>query len=163
MKSRIVMAAAAIAVMMSFVPVHAETQIPARPQEYLQDEAGVLSDREMASIDKMLADYDRKTYNRIDVLLVRTTDGESVGDYASRVISSWRTGVVGRNEEHDAVIVAATDDRKITVKTRDAMEKAVSESDISVIIKCEHIKTAVSEGDWAAAIQGTVAGLRNAD
>ena len=148
--------------MMSLASVHAEAQIPGRPQEYVQDEAGVLSDREMASINKTLADYDEETHNRIDVLLVRTTDGESVRDYADRVISMWRTGVSGQEQEPDAVIVAATDDGKITAKTGAAMAKTVSESDISGIIKGKHVKGGISDGDWTAAIQGTVTGFRNA-
>lgn len=149
--------------MMGLSSVFAETQIPDRPQEYVRDEAGILSDREMSNINKALADHDRKTRNRIDVLLVRTTGGESVGDYTNRVMSAWRTGTVGRNQEPDAVIVVASDDGKIAAKTGDVMAKTVSESDISDIMKGKRVKAGINDGDWASAVQGVIAGFRNAD
>lgn len=143
-------------------PVFAEAAIPERPEKYVRDEAGVLSDREMADLDDALVGYSQKKKSRIDVLLVKTTDGESTGDYADRVMSAWRTGVIGQEQEPDAVIVAATDDGKIACVAGDGMKKAVPESELSGIPERQEVKSSIRKGDWSAAVRAAVMQIQRA-
>ena len=114
-------------------PALAETKIPERPEGYVRDMAGVLSDSEKAVLNEQLEAYNQKGKSRIDVLTVKSTDGESIRSLAGRVEAAWRTGVIGTDMEPDAVIVASTDDEKITVAFNEGMKKSVSSKELSGI------------------------------
>lgn len=69
-------------------PVPAESKIPAGPNGYVQDVAGVLNGMEISVLEEPLADYKKKTQQRIDILLVGSTGGEPIGSYSEKVISN---------------------------------------------------------------------------
>ena len=75
-------------------PALAETKIPERPEGYVCDMAGVLSDSENAVLNEQLEAHSQKEKTRIDVLTVKSTGGESIRSLAGRVEAAWRTGVI---------------------------------------------------------------------
>ena len=130
-------------------PVLAEAKIPERPEGYVRDMAGVLSDSENAVLNEQLEAYNQKGKTRIDVLTVKSTDGESIRSLAGRVEATWRTGVIGTDMEPDAVIVASTDDEKITV----AFKKSISSKELSGITGGVMVKASTGKKDWLTAIR----------
>ena len=130
-------------------PALAETKIPERPEGYVRDMAGVLSDSEKAVLNEQLEAYNQKGKSRIDVLTVKSTDGESIRSLAGRVEAAWRTGVIGTDMEPDAVIVASTDDEKITV----AFKKSISSKELSGITGGVMVKASTGKKDWLTAIR----------
>lgn len=130
-------------------PALAETKIPERPEGYVRDMAGVLSDSENAVLNEQLEAYSQNGKTRIDVLTVKSTDGESIRSLAGRVEAAWRTGVIGTDMEPDAVIVASTDDEKITV----AFKKSVSSKELSGITGGVMVKASTGKKDWLTAIR----------
>ena len=130
-------------------PALAETKIPERPEGYVRDMAGVLSDSEKAVLNEQLEAYSQKGKTRIDVLTVKSTDGESIRSLAGRVEAAWRTGVIGTDMEPDAVIVASTDDEKITV----AFKKSISSKELSGITGGVMVKASTGKKDWLTAIR----------
>ena len=91
----------------------------------------------------------REGKSRIDVLTVKSTDGESIRSLAGRVEAAWRTGVIGTDMEPDAVIVASTDDEKITV----AFKKSISSKELSGITGGVMVKASTGKKDWLTAIR----------
>ena len=134
-------------------PALAETKIPERPEGYVRDMAGVLSDSEKAVLNEQLGAYNQKEKTRIDVLTVKSTDGESIRSLAGRVEAAWRTGVIGTDMEPDAVIVASTDDEKITVAFNEGMKKSVSSKELSGITGGVMVKASTGKQDWLTAIR----------
>lgn len=134
-------------------PVLAETKIPERPEGYVRDMARVLSDSENAVLNEQLEAYNQKGKSRIDVLTVKSTDGESIKSLAGRVEAAWRTGVIGTDMEPDAVIVASTDDEKITVAFNEGMKKFVSSKELSGIAGGVMVKALTGKKDWLTAIR----------
>lgn len=130
-------------------PALAEAKIPERPEGYVRDMAGVLSDSENAVLNEQLGAYNQKEKTRIDVLTVKSTDGESIRSLAGRVEAAWRTGVIGTDMEPDAVIVASTDDEKITV----AFKKSISSKELSGITGGVMVKASTGKKDWLTAIR----------
>ena len=134
-------------------PALAEAKIPERPEGYVRDMAGVLSDSENAVLNEQLEAYNQKGKSRIDVLTVKSTDGESIRSLAGRVEAAWRTGVIGTDMEPDAVIVASTDDEKITVAFNEGMKKSVSSKELSGITGGVMVKASTGKQDWLTAIR----------
>ena len=134
-------------------PVLAEAKIPERPEGYVRDMAGVLSDSENAVLNEQLEAYNQKEKTRIDVLTVKSTDGESIRSLAGRVEALWRTGVIGTDMEPDAVIVASTGDEKITVAFNKGMKKSVSSNEMSGITGGVMVKASTGKKDWLTAIR----------
>ena len=50
--------------------------------------AGALNGMEISVLEEPLADYKKKTRQRIDILLVGSTGGEPIGSYSEKVISN---------------------------------------------------------------------------
>ena len=134
-------------------PVLAEAKIPERPEGYVRDMAGVLSDSENAVLNEQLEAYNQKGKTRIDVLTVKSADGESIRSLAGRVEAAWRTGVIGTDMEPDAVIVASTGDEKITVAFNKGMKKSVSSNEMSGITGGVMVKASTGKKDWLTAIR----------
>ena len=134
-------------------PALAETKIPERPEGYVRDMAGVLSNSENAVLNEQLEAYNQKGKVRIYVLTVKSTDGESIRSLAGRVEALWRTGVIGTDMEPDAVIVASTGDEKITVAFNKGMKKFVSSNEMSSITGGVMVKASTGKKDWLTAIR----------
>ena len=71
---------------------------PERPEnQYVLDEAGVLSEETEQEIISKNADLFQKTGAQIVVVAVDFLDGEEIGDYANYLFNYWGIGSVERN------------------------------------------------------------------
>lgn len=97
--------------------------IPEAPNRLVSDFSGTLSQGEQDALEAKLLAFEDSTSNQIAVVLVRTTDGYEVGDYAVRLAKKW--GVGGKKYNNGIVLLAAIDDRSVTIQTGYGMEGAV--------------------------------------
>ncbi|MEJ5055438.1 TPM domain-containing protein [Sphingobacterium sp. MYb382] len=97
--------------------------IPEAPNRLVSDYTGTLSQGEISALEAKLLAFEDSTSNQIAVVLVRTTDGYEVGDYAVRLAKKW--GVGGKKYNNGIVLLAAIDDRAVTIQTGYGMEGAL--------------------------------------
>ena len=97
--------------------------IPDAPNRLVSDYTGTLSKGEQDALEAKLLAFEDSTSNQIAVVLVRSTDGYEVGDYAVRLAKKW--GVGGKKYNNGIVLLAAIDDRSVTIQTGYGMEGVV--------------------------------------
>ena len=68
--------------------LHAQ-ELPEAPNQLVSDYAGVLSSTDKQRLEQKLLAYEDSTSTQIAVVLVNTTDGYEVGDYAVRLAKKW--------------------------------------------------------------------------
>ncbi|PRD49055.1 TPM domain-containing protein [Sphingobacterium haloxyli] len=94
--------------------------LPDAPNQLVTDYTGTLSRTEVQALERKLLAFEDSTSTQIAVVLVRTTDGYDVGDYAVRLGQKW--GVGGKKYNNGVILLAALEDRTVTIQTGYGME-----------------------------------------
>jgi uncharacterized protein len=90
------------------------------------DLTGLVPKDEVASIERRLLDHHAVTHVQLAVLLVRSTNGEPIDDYAHRVATAWAGGRKG--EDKGALVVLAVDDRRSRIEVGYGLEAALPDA-----------------------------------
>src|ERR1043166_1225960 len=78
------------------------------------DRTATLSSSDIASLDKTLRDFEARKGSQIAVLIVPTTQPETIEQYSIRVAEAWK---IGRKKVDDgAILVAAKDARQLRIE-----------------------------------------------
>jgi uncharacterized protein len=84
------------------------------------DQTGTLSVGDIASLDRTLRDFEAKKGSQIAVLIVPTTQPETIEQYSIRVAEAWK---IGRKKIDDgAILVVAKNDRKLRIEVGYGLE-----------------------------------------
>lgn len=117
------------------------------------DQANVLS----AADNQQLSDQLRTIHNagraQIGLVLVKSTQGEPIFDYAGRVFTAWKLGDAKR--DNGLLIVVATQDRKIQILTGYGLEGIIPDVIASRIIR-EQITPQFKTGQYAAGLSAGI-------
>lgn len=102
--------------------------IPARPDppKLVNDFANQLNPTEKAQLEQKLISYNDSTSSQIAIVIVKTTGGYSMADYALKIGREWGVGQKGKN--NGIVLLWASDDRKIYISTGYGLEGAIPDA-----------------------------------
>jgi uncharacterized protein len=102
-----------------------------------------------AQLEAKLADIEARRGSQIAVLLVNTTSGEPIEDFANRVGTTWK---IGRKGVGDGVlIILAVQDRKVRIDVARTLEGAIPDVTAKRIIS-ETMAPAFKQGDYAGGL-----------
>jgi uncharacterized protein len=117
------------------------------------DKTATLSGSDIASLDKTLRDFEARKGSQIAVLIVPTTQPETIEQYSIRVAEAWK---IGRKKIDDgAILVVAKDDRKLRIEVGYGLEGALTDVTSKRIID-EVITPRFRNGDFAGGISDGV-------
>jgi uncharacterized protein len=117
------------------------------------DKTATLSSNDIASLDQTLKDFEAKKGSQIAVLIVPTTQPETIEQYSLRVAEAWK---IGRKKIDDgAILVVAKDDRKLRIEVGYGLEGALTDVTARRIID-EVITPKFRSGDFAGGISDGV-------
>ena len=113
------------------------------------DQTGTLSAGDIASLTQTLRDLETRKGSQVAVLIVPTTDGEAIEQYALRVAEAWK---VGRKKIDDgALLVIAKNDRRLRIEVGYGLEGALTDVTTKRIID-EDITPKFKTGDFAGGV-----------
>src|SRR3954463_7684341 len=113
------------------------------------DRTSTLSTSDIASLNNTLSDFEARKGSQIAVLIVPTTQPETIEQYSIRVAEAWK---IGRNKIDDgAILVVAKDDRKLRIEVGYGLEGALTDVTAKRIID-EVITPKFRSGDFAGGI-----------
>jgi uncharacterized protein len=113
------------------------------------DKTATLGSGEIATLDQTLKDFEAKKGSQIAVLIVPTTQPETIEQYSLRVAEAWK---IGRKKIDDgAILVVAKDDRKLRIEVGYGLEGALTDVTAKRIID-EVITPKFRSGDFAGGI-----------
>lgn len=117
------------------------------------DQTGTLSSGDIAALNETLRDLERRKGSQIAVLVVPTTDQESIEQFSIRVAEAWK---IGRKKIDDgALLVVAKNDRRLRIEVGYGLEGALTDATSRRIID-EDITPKFKSGDFAGGISAGV-------
>lgn len=137
-------------------PANAASKAPIPDfSNYVVDNANVLNDADEQSINADLKAYQERTTNQIAMLLVKTTDPQSIENYAVDVGRKW--GVGEKRKDNGVLVILAMNDRKGRIEVgyglqgdlTDVDARDILETQIFPRLKQNNVSGAVRAGEEA--------------
>jgi uncharacterized protein len=117
------------------------------------DLTGTLGSDDIAALTQTLKNLELRKGSQVAVLIVPTTQPESIEQYSIRVAEAWK---IGRKKIDDgALLVVAKDDRKLRIEVGYGLEGALTDVTASRIIS-EIITPKFRSGDFSGGISDGV-------
>jgi len=136
-----------VALLFTF-PAAADVAVPQLTGRVV-DRTGTLSSSDVAALSQKLGDFEARKGSQIVVLIVPTTDPESIEQFSIRVAEAWK---IGRKKVDDgAILVVAKNDRHLRIEVGYGLEGALTDVTSRRIID-EVITPKFRDGDFAGGI-----------
>lgn len=117
------------------------------------DQTGTLTSEQIATLDGTLQTFEQRKGSQIAVLIVPTTEPETIEQFSIRVAEAWK---IGRKKIDDgAVLVIAKDDRRLRIEVGYGLEGALTDVTSKRIID-EIITPKFRQNDFAGGISAGV-------
>ena len=115
----------------------------------ITDLTATLTAEQVASLEQTLSAFEAKKGSQFAVLIVPTTEPETVEEYALRVAEQWRLGRKGIDD--GAILVVAKNDRALRIEVGYGLEGALNDATSKRIIS-ESITPRFVQGDFYGGI-----------
>jgi uncharacterized protein len=133
-------------------PASADVAIPQLTGRVV-DQTGTLSSGDIAALSQKLQDFETRKGSQIAVVIVPTTDPETIEQFSIRVAEAWK---IGRKKVDDgAILVVAKNDRHLRIEVGYGLEGALTDVTSRRIID-EAITPKFRSGDFAGGIAAGV-------
>lgn len=119
--------------------------LPEVSRTIVTDYTNILSANEKAALEQKLVAFNDTTSTQIAVVLVNSTDGYDVADYAVRLAQKWGVGQAKYN--NGVMLLAAIGDRAVTIQTGYGVEGALPDAIAYRIIEND-IKPSFRSGNY---------------
>src|ERR1700720_4092780 len=117
------------------------------------DQTGTLSSDDIARLTQTLKDLEQRKGSQVAVLIVPTTQPETIEQYSIRVAEAWK---IGRKKIDDgALLVVAKNDRHLRIEVGYGLEGSLTDATSRRIID-EDITPKFKAGDFAGGITAGV-------
>ncbi|HUP92699.1 MAG TPA: TPM domain-containing protein [Solimonas sp.] len=132
---------------MALGTAHADQPIP--PVARVTDLAATLSAPQKAGLEAKLAAFEQGKGSQIAVLIVPTTEPETIEQYAIRVAEAWKLGRKGVDD--GALLLVAKGDHALRIEVGYGLEGALPDAIAKRIVE-EHVLPRFRAGDFAGGI-----------
>ncbi|GAA5784966.1 TPM domain-containing protein [Chitiniphilus shinanonensis] len=140
----------------ALLPVaHAEVAVPPPGQRVL-DLTHTLTPAQRDALVERLRRLEHNTGSQLAVLLVSTTQPETIEQYGIRVAEAWKLGRKGVDD--GVLLLVAKDDRKVRIEVGYGLEGALTDAATGRIVR-DQIVPAFRSNDYAGGIAAGVAQL----
>jgi uncharacterized protein len=130
------------------IPALADVAVPQLTGRVV-DRTGTLSSGDIAALSQKLSDFEKRKGSQIAVLIVPTTDPETIDQFSIRVAEAWK---IGRKKVDDgAILVVAKNDHHLRIEVGYGLEGALTDVTSRRIID-EVITPKFRTGDFAGGI-----------
>jgi uncharacterized protein len=128
--------------------------IPAKPQGWVSDFAGIMSDTTKSQVDALFAEVKKSTGAEIAVVTVSSLEGMSVEEYAVRLFNAWGIGEKGK--DNGVLFLIAPSERKARIEVGYGLEPVITDGRAGEIIR-ETVLPFFKGGDYDQGIlQGSM-------
>ena len=110
---------------------HAEVAVPAL-QARVTDLTGTLSDPQREALESKLTSFEQAKGSQIAVLILPTTQPETIEEYGIHVADQWKLGRKGVDD--GAILIVAKDDHRLRIEVGYGLEGALNDATSNRII-----------------------------
>lgn len=122
------------------------------------DETATLTAGQRESLEQTLQAFEAKKGSQISVLIVPTTQPETIEQYSMRVVEQWKLG--RKRVDDGALLIIAKDDRALRIEVGYGLEGALNDATSSRIIN-EVIVPRFKQGDFYGGVTAGVGSMMN--
>ena len=142
----------ALLLLLLALPAWAQVAVPPLTAR-VADLTGTLTREQTASLEQRLQSFEARKGSQVAVLMVPTTEPETIEQYALRVAEQWK---IGRKKVDDgSILVVAKNDRALRIEVGYGLEGALNDATANRIIR-EVIAPRFREGDYYGGINAGV-------
>ncbi len=123
---------------------------------YVTDEAGLLTPEQIASLNRLLSEYEQRTTNQIVVLTVKSLDGRDIESYSIAVAESWKAGQ--KHKDNGAILIVAPNERQVRIEVGYGLEGVLTDAKSAQIIR-NILAPRFREKDYYAGIAAAVSAM----
>lgn len=127
-----------------------------RLEARVTDLTGTLTRDQQAQLENQLAGLERDEGAQIAVLLLPTTQPESIEQYGIRLAEAWKIGRKGADD--GVIVIVAKNDRAVRIEVGYGLEGAIPDAVAKRIIE-ERITPRFREGDFFGGLQASTSAL----
>src|ERR1700677_327135 len=152
---RLSFALALVALFLSGFAGHLRAQATApKPDQYVTDQAGVLDQGTIDSLNSTLQQFERDTSNQILVAIYPSLpEGEDVAQYATYTFNAWQVGQKGK--DNGAVLFIFISDHKAFIATGRGLEGVLTDpTDTNIVTQV--IAPQFRAGNYSAGVTAGV-------
>ncbi|WP_301099425.1 YgcG family protein [Otariodibacter sp.] len=141
------------------------------PFRYVTDYTQTLSPQDQRTLENALVDYGTKTSSQIAVVIIASTEGETISSYTHNLFNKW--GIGRKKENNGVLLLVAKNDHKLFIATGrglegvlpDAIASSIIRNDITPYFKENRYAEGIAKGlsSIIAATQGEYQPLENQD
>ena len=124
-------------------------EIPVPHVARVVDQTGTLTAENRAALERMLEQFEARKGSQIAVVMVKTTAGEPIEQFALRVGEQWKLG--RKRVDDGAILVVAKDDRALRIEVGYGLEGALNDATAKRIVS-DVIVPRFREGDFFGGI-----------
>lgn len=88
---------------------------PAKPTNYVSDEAGLLSSSEQNELNTKLKALEEKNTNQVFIYIAKSLNGNNLEDYTQQIFDAWQVGQKGK--DNGVLLTVFIEDRKFRIQT----------------------------------------------
>jgi uncharacterized protein len=92
---------------------------------YVNDSAGLLSPQGKTELEYKLAQLEKDTTAQVFIATVKSLEGDSIEDYASRLFEQWKIGQKDKN--NGVLFLVALDDHKMRIEVGYGLEPIITD------------------------------------
>lgn len=138
--------------LMAAAPARAEFVVPPL-RGPVQDEAGILSGSQQQEIETLLRDIHSRGVAQVQVLILKTLDGEPIESASIKITDAWKLG--DAKKDNGVLLLVAVAERKIRIEVGQGLEGDLPDVIASRIIQ-RVITPYFKAGQYGAGIQAGV-------
>ena len=137
--------------------IFAADPLPAAPQQFVTDEAGVIPSDVLAELNSQLAAFERETSNQVVVVVYpKLPEGAELDDYAQQLFEAWKIGQ--KKTSNGVLILVFVQNHKIRIQTGYGLEGALPDVICNRIIR-ETMAPAFRAGNYGAGLSAGIAAV----
>ncbi|MEW6440214.1 MAG: TPM domain-containing protein [bacterium] len=121
------------------------------PVGYVNDRAGLLSERQRSTLESTLRAFEQKTTDQVVLLTVPSLEGEDIEGYSMRVAEQWKIGQKGK--DNGVLFLVAVQDRNARIEVGYGLEGVLTDALSSRILR-GIVLPAFKQGNYYAGIAG---------
>ncbi len=125
-------------------------------ENFVTDTTGTLAKEMVAELNSKLAKFESETGTEIAIVIVESTDGMPIAQFATALGNEW--GVGKSRVDNGAILLVAKSDRELFLATGSQLEGALTDIEAAQIVD-EIISPRFANGDFDGGISAGVDGI----
>jgi len=128
-------------------------EFPAKPDNYVTDDADVLNSREEELLNSKLRAFEDSTSNQLFIYLAGSLNGKNLEDYSKKIFNTWG---IGQKDKNNGILIAIfINDRKYRIQIGYGLEAALP-SDLTLQIQDNDMRPHFKEKNYYEGIDAGV-------